>query len=296
MFACLVFAQTPATDSQWQIGEQFIFLGNATDIEAFQWNQKSRKPDMNSISGRIFTVKIVNPKEIHFSVDNGLSNVILNDPNRQAGLRQLQNDLQVSRIQNKWQGKTVWGYGGIGVSCASPFTYRYFGNQFFQSGKIERVDRIYLETDEYVSLAGGFGELPDREGLPDVVTGDVALIIRFGKIEGLEWTYGAAKTVDAAIDSKPCSTLIDVAGDEWHLERLFSLYPPSRGVPRKTLKTLVGLTKWQLAWLQGFPNATQGTVQQLLKMDAWAWASIPFAEGVRFKNGKVVNHNQPRLP
>jgi hypothetical protein len=185
----------------------------------------------------------------------------------------LEPDNELKTIQTHWQGKKVWGYGGIFIAYLG--TYGSQIAKYNQAKTILAVRRIQLPNDVYVSLTGDLVyELYDS-GQATAIATSTALEVAFSKTR----------------------RLTKFALDEEHLSVLFSKTPPIP-VP-KNLETglqLLPLTKWQFAWLNGFPNMTRGGVQDHLKSDLWQYASVPFGATATFRNGKLFSHQIPRLP
>lgn len=94
--------------------------------------------------------------------------------------------------------------------------------------------------------------------------------------------------------------------DTWAVTRVFSRTAPGAGVPGvgdgrgPGISAPIGargLTRWQYAWLSGFPSSTFGDLSAVLRLSEWQYRNIPFPATVRFDaQGKVPEVDVPRLP
>lgn len=94
--------------------------------------------------------------------------------------------------------------------------------------------------------------------------------------------------------------------DTWAVTRVFSRTAPGTGVPGvgdgrgpgiSAPIPARGLTRWQYAWLSGFPSSTFGDLSAVLRLSEWQYRNIPFPATVRFDaQGKVSEVDVPRLP
>lgn len=97
-------------------------------------------------------------------------------------------------------------------------------------------------------------------------------------------------------------TSIELAG-EWDAQRHFSekSLEAELGYSRKVFDKKFergarkGMSKWELAWLYGWPHMALSP-EQALKEDIWSYNNIPFEATYEFKRGKLVSWQIPMLP
>lgn len=132
------------------------------------------------------------------------------------------------------------------------------------------------------------------------------LALVFASGPGLRFSFGGgsdeATLTDAVAQGAAhpgCARLTGVYEGAEALERFFSLTPPPasvRGV--NPAGSLLGRTAEEALWLQGVPDLTPGTPQELYRLSEWRYSNLPgLGDGVlRFREGRVVEEVWPRLP
>ena len=286
----------------YRIEQRFLYLGsNGLGNPSKDYRRASRLLRHRQVYGRVFTLKTYEKGRATFDVE-GLGKVTLRSASRTnfPGLAPILVDSGLSAVRRAYVGKRVWQYGGPELSCEpAPGTSLNFGGPPRKSLRIRRVLRVARPSD--LKLAGGFG----RGGGFASDLGDVRsvtpLVVQFEKPKGLGM-WGASGGDDLLqLTDQPnaellrrCPPFTELFADVWQLDRTFSFTPPPPEL--KARANLLGLTRSQYAWLEGFPSSTFGTKARLLTLNTWEYDSIPFPITVTFEDGRAVKQDVPRLP
>ncbi len=281
-------------------GQRFLYLGgHGLGNPSKDYRRASRPLRHRQVYGRVFTLTTHEKGRATFDVE-GLGKATLRSASRDfPGLAPILGDPGLATVRRAYVGKRVWQYGGPDVSCEpAPGTSLSFGGPPRKSLRVRRVLRVARPSD--LRLAGGFGrgggfasDLGDvRSVTPLVVQFEKPKRIYMGSASGGEDLLQLTDKPNAELLQR-CPPFTVLFADAWQLERTYSFTPPPGLNPRSRL---VGLTRSQYAWREGFPSSTFGTKARLLTLNTWKYDSIPFPITVTFKNGRAVKRDVPRLP
>ncbi len=300
-------------------GQDFL----RTDLNVV-YRQNGKPLDVPALAGRVLTLRRLEAGRALFSAE-GLGEVErIGDP--AAGFHDLSPlipDPDLAALKRRYEGKTVWGYGGLRTHC--------FPNENSSVGKgvelnqgvtVRRVAR--LGKPQFLNVQGGAGDDVGHGADALALTPLVFLLdaTPFGSTGDLGFSSsgpaGEAGSPPTAPDPDPVNADLqrfmelanrpDLCGlnvpyallDTWAAERVFSLTPPSQALltlSRNLPPDGRGLTRWQYAWLNGFPSSTFGSLGEVLTLPHWQYRNIPFASTVSFgQNGQVDGVQVPRLP
>ncbi|WP_424949933.1 hypothetical protein [Deinococcus sp.] len=235
-------------------------------------------------------------------------------------------DPDLTALKRQYQGHTVWGYGGLHANCFLDQNSSIGKGVGLETGvTVRRV--IRLGKPLLLNVQGGYGHDLGDEGDVLALTPLVFLLDAKPFDSTGDLGFSSISTADqaapllGAADAPPpgpeetdiqrlmeLSNRPDICGlsvpyaliDTWAVTRVFSLTPPSRELLklRQNLpKDALGLTRWQYAWLSGFPTIDTGTVGELLKLGVWQYKNIPSPATVSFDSAGNVSHVEiPNLP
>ncbi|GMA13963.1 hypothetical protein [Deinococcus metallilatus] len=283
-------------------GQEFLRLGG--DAVYRRAGQGLPYP---ALTGRVLTLRRLEAGRAVFFTD-GLGEVVREgDP--QAGfsdLAPLVDDPALPALKGRYEGKPVWAYGGLGGVCQpAPEMSQGVEAPLREPLKVRRVLR--LARPLVLNASGGFGDEVGHGADSIALTPLVFLLDSraLGPNGSFSATGAAAEQLHEQLlngagmtDTAACGVSFPAfLPDTWAVERVFSLTPPSAAVPAEPPADPRGLTRWQYAWLFGFPSATFGTRDELLKKSVWEYRNIPFPASVTFDAaGKVGSVEVPRLP
>ncbi|WP_104992240.1 hypothetical protein [Deinococcus sp. NW-56] len=164
--------------------------------------------------------------------------------------------------------------------------------------RILRLTRpVWAGAQRYLGLDNGGADLIAFTPIVVQVERPAGARVVSGSSSGPEARNAPGRLFDDARTSPLCQTMNLVLADTWSLPRTFSAAPPSGRVPLDAPASPEGLDRWQYAWLFGFPSATYGPREELLKLRTWQYINIPFPATVSFdERGKVTQVQVPRLP
>ncbi len=217
-------------------------------------------------------------------------------------LRPIVTGLAFHSLRRKYEWKSAWMYGGVRLEVrgAAADTWGTFMAPVDQPVRIRRVHR--LRNAENVPLPMGSGGMMDpvmyRAPSP------LLLVLDMPKRAKLMAGSGGGTKVDMAsiMDPRNYSGKYLVVGDEWDLQRRFSLSNPFRTLlgltPRFRRAILAGhpvpgMTPDMVAWAYGWPPLRK-PLAQMRRMSVWEYpGAAPFSSSVVFRNGRVLRFEPP---
>lgn len=279
-----------------QVGQTFVHLGgNAV------FRQGAKELGHAPLIGKLFTLKSVTESGATFSVE-GIGNVTwTGDWNGNfPGLMPVVDDSSLDIFRKTLIGQPVWMYGGLNVYCrVTPSTSANLEQSYREPMRVKRILRLtrpqWSGAQRYLGLDNGGADL--IAFTPVLVQLERPRTARVVSASGAgdPAKNGMNSIFKDALTTPACQTLNLILADTWSLPRTFSATAPSRRVPVEP-KEVKGLDRWQYAWLKGFPSASYGPREELLKLNQWQYINIPFPITVTFTNGKVSEVVEPRLP
>ncbi|WP_083922514.1 hypothetical protein [Deinococcus aquatilis] len=284
-----------------------VFLRVSLDANYRQGGHSLSVPQLN---GRVLTLQRLEAGRALFTVA-GLGEVErLGSPSRGfPDLAPLIPDPELATLKRTYEGHDVWGYGGLSTSCA-PSEQAGVGVEgpHTQALRVQRVAR--LGTPLSLNVQGGFGsEL--GHGADAVTLTPLVFLLDAAPFQS-DGSFGFSSSpnqpdvseeellaqIETAQSPGVCGSTVPIfLMDTWAVPRVFSRTPPTAQVPVKMPEDPTGLTRWQYAWLAGFPSSTFGSLSELLRLSEWQYRNIPFPARVSFDaGGKVKQVEVPRLP
>ncbi len=277
-----------------QLGNRYLFVGKPTD----QYLLGQQPLTSKQLNGSIFTLTALDSQKATFAVEGVTSPVLLElKPGQNfPGLALIIPDPSLETWATRFLGRQVWRFGGFRLECnPSSETRELYETNFDSSARVKRILRVAFPAE--LHLAGSYGS--GNSYFSGDFIANTPIAIQFEQVKGLSKTFievqGVAD-VFSQFEHVNCDTFTELDADPWQLERLFSLTPASPRVPREKDKSLIGLDRWQVAWLWGFPSVDFGTRAELMKLPVWQYENIPFPATVGFQNDRVVKVDIPRLP
>lgn len=298
-------------------GQQFLCLPD--DAARLPYTDAhGQTPPLSMLTLKVWTLTGVSDKTLTFTVEGrpgplsltttGADVFAKEDLSLLPGLVPLVEDDTLRRLRAKYEGKQVWGYGGVGAQ----FPLGDGGLDGFSatSSKPVTIVRLVRLALPNVTLAMG-GQLGAMGGdRQSEFAARNPLLAVLGLPHGLQVTgaagSGAAgeKAVQDVMGSPPASGAgyLEYA-DAWDFERAYSLVPWRKQHPdwpravRNAVKSgelRKGMTPEMAVWVSGFP-AEYGTKAQLLARAkrpkaAWRYDNLrPFSFWIYFHAGRVVS-------
>lgn len=298
----------------FQPGQDFL----RTDLDVV-YRRNGHALDVPALAGRILTLRRLEAGRVLFNAE-GLGEVErLGDP--AAGfpdLSPLIADPDLAALKRRYEGHTVWGYGGLHTPCFPDANGSVGkGVAFTQGVTVRRVAR--LGKPSFLNVQGGAGD--DVGHGADALALTPLVFLLDARPFASTGDFGFSSSGPAGVaapDPDPANADLqrfmelanrpDLCGlnvpytlmDTWAAERVFSLTPPSQELltlSRNLPPDGRGLPRWQYAWLNGFPSSTFGGLGDVLKLPMWQYRNIPFASTVSFgQDGRVNGVQVPRLP
>ncbi len=287
-------------------GNRFLRVGGGG-----RYQQRGRPLPFPALTGRLLTLTRLEPGRAVFTVP-GLGEVVrLGTPAPDgtfADLAPLIRDPALLSLKTRYEGKTVWAYGGLSTTC-EPQPDQAIGLGAGFDTPLKLVTLARLGRPLALNAQGGWASDAGRGADVLALTPLVALIetrpLQATGTFSLTGVDDDPATLSRTLDQLSrtpgegqCGDLTPILlPDTWAVERVFSLAAPSAAVPRGELQTVLGMTRWQYAWRFGFPDASFGRRAELLRQSAWRYRNIPFEATVTFDAaGKVKALDVPRLP
>ncbi|WP_424949935.1 hypothetical protein [Deinococcus sp.] len=304
----------PAT---FEPGQEFL----RTDFGVV-YRQKGSVLDVPALAGRVLTLRRLEGETALFGAE-GLGEVerVGNPAQGFPDLAPLIADPQLAALKRRYEGHTVWGYGGLHTRCA--LDQSFSADRIAPLGTAVRVRRVLrLGQPMLLNVQGGPGQGEITSGADAVTLTPLVFLLDAAPFRvvgdfGGAYTGSALSDILSPSQIRERATLAfmtrqarrpDLCGlsvpyalmDTWAVTRVFSLTPPSREL--LTLSTNLppdgrSLTRWQYAWLHGFPSSTFASLSELLKLAVWHYRNVPAEITVRFSPaGHVTDVKVPSLP
>jgi hypothetical protein len=280
------------------LGNRYLYVGNPSD--QYLLGQQALTP--KQLNGSVFTLTALSAQKAWFAVEGVNGDVALEFKTGQnfPGLALIISDSSLETWAGQFLGRQVWRFGGFRLECNPSSEIREtYQTNFDSSARVKRILRLAYPVE--LHLPGGYGGGGGSYFMGDFIA-TTPIAVQFEQVQGLGkiMVEGQGNINSQEIVSQferiNCDTFIELNADPWQLERLFSLNPASPRVPREKETSLMGLDRWQVAWLWGFPSFDFGTRTELMKRPIWQYENIPFPARVTFKNNKVIEVDIPRLP
>ncbi|CAM3929603.1 hypothetical protein [Deinococcus marmoris] len=306
-----------------RLGQAFLRV----DLDAV-YRQAGRVLSVPELAGRVLTLKRLDAGAATFMMD-GLGEV-QRDGDPKGGfpdLAPLIDDPELAALKRKYEGQPVWGYGGLHADCF-PSAREQVGMEvpLTQGVRVRQVAR--LGKPMLLNVQGGVGSgevgwgadalaLTPLVFLLDPAPFESAGTVSFSSSGGNEPPQSTGVPSSAPEDfmaqieqaTRPgvCGQSVAIyLLDTWAVTRVLSRTAPGAGVPGvgdgrgpgiSAPIPARGLTRWQYAWLSGFPSSTFGDLSAVLRLSKWEYRNIPFPATVTFDaQGKVSEVDVPRLP
>lgn len=299
----------PAPPALPQVGQAFLRLDGAG--EGAVYRQSGNPLAYPVLNGRLLRLTRLEGDRAVFDVE-GVGEVVREGAPGSGfdDLAPLVEDPDLKVLRARHEGKRVWGYGGLRGTCSpSPQTAVGWGGPPSASARVRHVFRLARPLN--LNAQGGPGGDAARGADTLALT---PLVFVLDQPQGVE--VGGSVSASGADVPDPgdsdafaawlgqittpasCGDAYTVyLPDTWAVERVFSLTAPSSAVPDPRPDDPRGLTRWQYAWLVGFPDASYGTRDTLLRARQWQYRNIPFPATVTFgPDGRVTDVDVPSLP
>lgn len=280
-------AQTP----QVRLGQQFLVLPGDSTIYR---DASGREIPRRDIAMRTAALAHTYGDVSDFDVQ-GTPYIVRANANASVGeidgLLPLVDDGNVRDLNARYDGRSIWGRGGLGSQCV----LQDAGGSFSGWGpsdkpyRVKRVFRVYhsyyeLAIGPQVGAAGGDRQSGFIDESPIVAWLDVPHDVKYTGMMGTG-SMSVAPHAGGLDPSDACVAYYMIFADAWDMDRAYSLAPPPSGLGEMR----VGLTRQQVTWLLGYP-AEFAPVAQLNRLSAWRYDNLqPFNYWVYFDaQGRVT--------
>ncbi len=290
-------------------GQQYLHVGSTGDYQ-----HAGKAVDAAFLHSHVLTLKRLEPQRAVFSAE-GLGEVIRpGNPDRGfPDLAPVIEDPDVQQLRRQYVGHPVWAFGGLSGSC-QPQRGTSVGFDAPVKSRLSIRNILRLAAPMRLNVNGGPGDDVGQGADVTALTPLMVLIAASPEIK-VGGTFvstsitppgepaPSAEEIMAAffetVDSpQTCGETYTLPlADTWAVSRVFSLTPPGPDVPSEAPEEVVGLSRSQYLWLFGAPNASYGSMQEVMTTSKWAYRNIPFPATVTFgQNGRVKVVDVPRLP
>lgn len=305
------YLPNPVQPPKAEVGQTFLCLPDSERL-AFPYRDERDQPlDWRKVALRLWRLTQVKPDELEFAIE-GLSGrarcVWEGDIVQLPSLLPIVEEPTVRKLRARYEGKHVWGYGGIGAIALLPDrnAFASFGFERLKPARVLLLRRVWKP---WVSLALGSTAGYIGERMYRVLTHH-PLFVRLLP-EGRAYTgfgsFPGHSPFEKGMDNPRRYALGFYAwhADEWDFERAYSLQSPLElskrweARERRALRTgelAKGLRHEVVAWIWGWPSL-YGTKQELMRLSQWIYEDVPpFEATLTFRNGRLVSWHIPRLP
>jgi hypothetical protein len=301
-----IYVPPPATAAPaLRIGQRFLVFPEANTT---YYDASGIEIPRGDVTMRVATLVQTGARKLTFAVAGYARHIVTDKdgaPTQISGLTPLVDDGNVRRLNAIYDGRKVWGRGGLGADCV----LRDAGGTWSGGGPNSRpftvvhVFRTYRSSYELAigsqvgAISGGRQSSFEDES-PLVVVLDVPGDTTFSAVGGTGSIGVRSRSANAApapvtsaapvrlMGPNPeCAAYYTYFADAWDMNRAYSLTPPP--YPQTGVKT--GMTHEQVSWQIGYP-AEYGTPAELDRLNAWRYDNLPpFSYWVYFgPDGRVT--------
>lgn len=212
----------------------------------------------------------------------------------------------VRQLKARYEGKRVWGYGGLSASAVLPPPSQTVGLGF-EKDKPARILRIVRVWRPWTALT--VGSMLYIGGRDDFFYTHQPLLVQLlpeGRAKAAVGVNAGIEAIERVM-SQPrryAIGFIELHADLWDFERSYSLQSPyelSRrwsATERRAWRSgelAKGIRHEVVAWILGWPPG-YGTKDDLKRLDLWVYPDVPFPAELYFRNGRLVRWEFHRLP
>ncbi|HET7815084.1 MAG TPA: hypothetical protein VFL13_12005 [Candidatus Baltobacteraceae bacterium] len=280
-----------------RIGQQFLVLPEASSL---YYDEEGREILRSQIAMHPATLALMTPQRWTFSVE-GFSRRIAIEPRSDwtqiSGLPPLVSDANVTSLNERYDGKRVWGRGGLAALCApgAAGAELSFGAPATESFIVKRVFRVYKSSYEFgigpqVGAWSGGRQSSFVDESPVVIWLDVPKNTKFVSSGG----YSPGAGTPSGSGDGACAAYFTMFSDAWDMDRAYTF----SASPYAQSEVAAGMTREQVARILGYP-AVYGPVEKIMASKAWRYDNLPpFSYWVYFDdNGRVTKFGTDgRLP
>ncbi len=302
-----------------RVGQTFVALPSQSGLNTRPGVAESGMPDglHGTDFGSIFTITRIeeqagqlNLATLESDRAQSLTVKVTSDVASLQDLVPLADDIGLQHLREVYEGKLVWGRGGLHADCA-------ISNE--EGGAINAVGRLPFRIRRIVRAYGQAWFNLGYDG-PSNFESDSSfaamnpLIVLFDKparadVKVIEhWSIGISLVSPRAspLESQRCTAFYAIKADVWDFERTYSTVAPEAEHPDWPTNiveaiyshdVLLGMTHDMVAWSRGYPSFW-GSIAYLNTLHAWKYPSTPpFHYWAYFKRGKLVKFEPDgRLP
>ena len=303
-----IYLPNPVSPPEAKVGQAFLCLPHGWE-QPFPYRDLQGQPvDWRKVALRVWRLTRVAPRALEFAVE-GLSarvqcawegDTVTNLP----ALLPIVDEPTVRQLRARYEGRSVWGYGGIGATALMR-TRQATAALGFERLKPARLLRIRRIWQPWVRLPlGSAGYIGERNYTFYAHHPLVVQLQPLGKAVSGAGVGGDA--LDQLMDAPQRHAIgfYALCADAWDFERAYSLQNPQTlakrwsARERRALQTgelAQGLSHEVVAWIWGWPSL-YGTKQELTRRNEWVYEDVPFEATLTFRNGRLVKWHIPELP
>jgi len=191
------------------------------------------------------------------------------------------NDRVLEALRKKLVGRSVYGYGGIAISCRPQST------TFYAASTPVRIRSIERERGKVMWLGtGSAASAPLVIGLGFIAYDPVS--INVDQPDPTRYPpLGSNGGVGGATKMCPAFELAD-----WQIDTTLSLRPPPSGIATPQTPLRIGMSRDDLVWARGYPNEV-GTRAVLRAESIWHYGAAMSQFTVTLVEGRIASFTTP---
>jgi hypothetical protein len=305
--ALSVYLPNPVKPPEAKAGQTFLCLPRDGEFPSSYRDLQGRPVAGQKVALRVWRLTKVEPRRLEFAVE-GLSGRVWcewdGSLEKLPALLPIVEEPTVRQLRAKYEGRQVWGYGGIGATALTRETLEPVGLGF-ERLKPARLLRLYRVWLPWVWLPLGSATYIGGRNYGFYAHHPLVVKLQpMGKaVSGMMFESQHTWRLFES-PQRHALGFYAVHADAWDLERAYSLQNPFELSKRwsarerrawRTGKPAEGISHEVLAWIQGWP-CIYGTKQELKRLDKWIYENVPFEAEFFFRNGRLVRWNIPDLP
>jgi len=316
--ATLYLPPAPDKPPALAVGQRFLCLPDDADPLPYT-DAHGQTPPLSTVSLKTWTLTGASGKTLTFTVEGRPGPLALTTTGKDVfsqadvsllpGLVPLVEDNTLRRLRARYEGRQVWGYGGVGAQFPPTPGGGVDGFSATSSEPVTIVRLVRLALPNVTLAMGGQLGAMGGDRQSEFSTRNPLLVV-LGLPRGLQVTSASgsgaasAQAMQGVMGSQPThrAGYLEYA-DAWDFERAYSLvawrkqhadWPRTMQNAVKKGELRKGMTPEMAAWVSGFP-AEYGTKAQLLARAklpkaAWRYDNLsPFSFWIYFHAGRVVS-------
>lgn len=302
-----LYLSAPPVPPEMAVGQSFICLPPLTHPPEFPYHDaQNRSPDWRKVALRKWTLLSIREGLLEFAVENSPIRVRLqwDGASSLPFLAPIIDEPEARALKARYEGRRVWGYGGIGAALvlSQPKEFAVLSFEPLKPARVLRIARLW-QPWTHLRL-GSSVQIGRHERGIHVHQPLLVQLLPEGKPEAVISENAGNFSKVFQNPTRYAVGFYNLVADGWQFERNYHLQSPLElakrwnATERRALRTrelVKGIRAEVVAWIFGWPDA-YGAKSQLLRLSKWTYSGVEFPAELIFRNGRLVRWQVYELP